>query len=323
MSKQKPVLAVDLGGTKILTAVIGIGGRILARKYCLTRADEGLGVVVQRILSALDSVLKEAGMDLSQVGGISLAAAGAIDATRGVITVSPNLPGWNDVPLRDIIKEKLKTDTWLINDAKAAALGEYHFGAGRGTRNLIYLTVSTGIGGGIITNGELYFGHRGSAGEIGHMTIDTNGPPCACGNVGCLEVMASGTAVAKDALERLNRGEKSMLREIVSGDLAQVTAKEVAGAAAKGDGLALEVITRAATYLGVGLVNLVNTLNPEIIVIGGGMSKMGALLFDPAKRVVAERALPLAVESVRIVPADRPDDAGLLGAAVFATHQET
>ncbi len=320
--QELPVLAVDLGGTKIITAIISNKGQMVAREYCLTLAEEGPQSVINRILSAIDHLLSLRNIESSQLGSISIAAAGVIDFDRGMITSSPNLPGWYDIPLRDIVREKHGVNTFLINDANAAALGEHHFGAGKGVNNLIYLTVSTGIGGGIIINGRLYSGLCGSAGEIGHMTIDVNGPKCNCGNIGCLETLASGTAVAKEAIRCISQGGKSSLTEIVEGKIENITAEEVSLAAQRGDSLALEVISKGATYLGIGMVNMVNIFNPEMIIVGGGMAKMGDLLLNPARRVVRERAFSLSAQAVRIVPAQLGDDVGVLGAAIFARRQK-
>jgi len=319
---ELPVLAIDLGGTKIFAAIISDKGQVIAKERYLTLADEGPQSVIGRIFSAIDHLLSQRNLNLSQLDSISIAAAGAIDFKKGLITSSPNLPGWHDIPLRDIVKEKYKVNTFLINDADAAALGEHHFGAGQGVNNLIYLTISTGIGGGIIINGRLYSGASGSAGEIGHMTIDVNGPRCNCGNIGCLEMLASGTAVAKEAVQRIKQGERSSLTEIVGGNIEDITAEKMSIAAQNGDSLASEVILKAATYLGVGLANVVNIFNPEMIIIGGGMAKMGDLLLNPARQVVRERAYQLSAQAVQIVPAQLGDDAGVLGAAVFAFQQE-
>lgn len=319
--QEFPVLAVDLGGTKTIAAIVSNQGRILAKEYCLTPANEGPQSVINRILSAIDHLLSAKSMDTSQLNSISLAAPGAIDLDKGIVTLSPNLPDWHDIPLRDIVKEKYRVRTFLLNDASAATLGEHRFGAGKGIKNLIYLTVSTGIGGGIIIDGELYSGACGSAGEIGHMTIDVNGPRCSCGNIGCLEMLASGTAVAREAIKRISQGEKSSLTEIVSGNIESITAEKVDIAAKDGDSMAKEVISQAATYLGVGMVNLVNIFNPEMIIVGGGMAKMGDRLLNPARQVVMERAFPLLAQAVCIVPAQLGEDVGVLGAAVFARQQ--
>ena len=313
-----PVIAIDLGGTKIAVGAISHKYQILAREYHLTLADEGVEAVINRIVLVIEQIIGPRDTDLKQLYGVSIAAAGAIDSPRGIITFSPNLPGWHDVPLRDIVSERLGIKTWLINDTNAAALAEHHLGIGKGIDNLIYLTVGTGIGGAIILDGKLYTGVCGSAGEIGHMTIDTNGLRCKCGNIGCLETLASGSAIAREAIEHISRGERSSLTEIVAGKIENITAKEAAMAAQRGDSLAEDVIGRAATYLGVGLVNLVNIFNPEMIIIGGGVANMGDLLLNPARQVVRERAFPVSAAAVRIVTAQFGDDAGLLGAAFFA-----
>ncbi len=318
---ELPVLAIDLGGTKIITALISGKGEMIAREYCPTLAAEGPELVINRILATVDHLLNLRSLSSSQLNSISIAAAGAIDMKKGVITLSPRLPGWIDIPLRDIVEEKCKVNTFLINDANAAALGEHHFGAGKEANNLIYITVSTGVGGGIIIDGKLYFGASGGAGEIGHTTIDVNGPECSCGNIGCLEMLASGTAVAREAIRRVSQGEKSSLTEMVEGKIENITAETVSLAAQNGDFLALEIIGKIASYLGAGMVNLVNIFNPEIIIVGGGMAKMGDLLFVPVRRIVKERAFQLLAQTVRIVPAQLGDDAGVFGAAIFAFQQ--
>ena len=316
--QELPVLAIDIGGTKIIAAIISDEGQLMAREYCPTLADEGPQAVIKRIFSTIDRLLGLRNVGVSQLHSISVAAAGAIDFARGIVTLSPNLPGWRDIPLRDIVKEKYGVNTFLLNDASAAVLSEHRFGAGRGLNNLIYITVSTGIGSGIMINGELYSGVSGGAGEIGHTTIDVNGPGCSCGNIGCLEMLASGTAMAREAIRRIKAGERSSLTKITKGKIENITAEEVSIAAQGGDSLALEVISQAATYLGVGLVTLVNVFNPEMIIIGGGMSKMGDLLLNPARQVVKERAYQLLAQAVRIVPAELGDNAEVLGAAIFA-----
>ena len=321
---EKPgllVLAIDLGGTKIASAIISNEGDVLARDYRLTLADEGVEPVISRILLAIEHLVKKCKVGLSQLDSISIAAAGAIDSERGLVTSSPNLPGWHDVPLRGVVRERFGLDTFLVNDASAAAMGEHRLGVGRGTTNLIYITVSTGIGGGIIINDRLYLGTSGAAGEIGHMTIDVNGPRCYCGNYGCLEEMASGRAIAREAIRRIRDGENSALTDIVAGKIEDITAKEVSQAAQGGDRLALEVVSQAANYLGVGIVNVVNIFNPEMIVIGGSVAKMGELLLNPVRQLVREKAFELSAQAVPIVPAGLGDDVGLLGAAVFALEQ--
>ena len=315
---HKPVLAIDLGGTKIAAAVVSPQSKIISHAYCLSLAQEGPEAVINRLFSVAQQVLEQSRLQASEIEGVAIAAAGALDTKRGLVTASPHLPGWHNVPLRDILSERLGTKSYLINDASAAAFGEYYMGAGKGVNNLIYLTISTGIGGGIIIDGELYQGADGSAGEIGHMTIDVNGEKCNCGNIGCWETLASGTAVAKEAARRLNQGEKSSVFDLTSGKLENITAKMIAQAARQGDPLACDVIAKAAYYLGVGLVNLVNIFNPERIIIGGGMAQIGNRLLKPAQQVVRDRAFSLSAHSAQILRARLGGNSAIIGAALFA-----
>ncbi len=313
-----PVLTIDLGGTKILITLISPGGHLLAEERLKTPANRGKQIATEQLLSDIDRFLKVRGIVVSQLHSISIAAAGAIDSDKGLITLSPNLPDWNNIPLRDILCERYGVETFLINDASAAALGEHRFGAGRGTKNLVMLTVGTGIGGGIIIDGQLYLGASGAAGEVGHMTIDINGPKCACGNTGCLETLASGKAMAREALRRIRAGAKSSLVDMVDGKIESITAEKVGIAAGGGDVLSLDVIRQVSINLGIGMVNLVNIFNPEMIVVGGGVARMGELLLGTARRVVEARAFPIAAKVVRIITAQLGNDAGVYGAAVFA-----
>ncbi|MCX8126025.1 MAG: ROK family protein, partial [Dehalococcoidia bacterium] len=194
-SSRRLALGVDVGGTKVLAALVTEEGRVVSRERVLTGATDGPEAVIERIVATADRLLRSSNLRPADLSGIALAVAGIIDIRRGIITTSPNLPGWKDVPLRDLIARELGTVTYLINDADAAALGENRFGTGRGTRHMVYITVGTGIGGGIIINGGLYAGASGCAGEFGHMTIDPDGPQCACGRYGCWEALASGSAI--------------------------------------------------------------------------------------------------------------------------------
>jgi glucokinase len=312
-----------LGGTKIIAAVVLPDGKIISRNYCLTMADHGPEIVIDRVLVAVNRAIAQANLNTSDVIGIGIAAAGIMDTARGIVTTSPNLPRWYNVPLRDIIADRLGVVTYVINDANAAALGEHRFGAGVGFDNIVYLTVSTGIGGGIITGGELYSGADGCAGEMGHMTVEANGPRCHCGNFGCLEALASGWAMAKAALTHIKNGEKSSIVELVDGRLENITAETVSAAARRGDKLAADLIAEAAKYLGIGLANLVNIFNPELIVIGGGLSKMGDMLLKTARRELKERAFQLPAQTAHIVRARLGSNAGIIGAAAYVFAQQS
>jgi glucokinase len=320
--KSKPVLAVDIGGTKILTALFSSGGKMLSKDVRPTLTREGVEDTITRLISAIRDALARQNLATAGLEAICVACAGGVDSSRGVVvTPSPNMPGWDDIPLGDILQQKLGMQVFVVNDASAAALGEHLFGAGKGAADMVLFTVGTGIGGGIIIDGQLYLGARGGAGELGHMTVEAGGPLCRCGNTGCLEMLASGRAVERDAIARLRRGEKSILPELCRGDIESITAEQVGEAAHRGDPLALDVINRAACYLGIGMVNAVNIFNPQMVVIGGGMAELGDLLIEPGRRLVAGRAFSISSRAVRIVAASLGNEAGVYGAAAYARQQ--
>jgi len=314
---RRLVLGVDIGGTKIAAAVVTERGEIAARGYSPTEAQAGPRVVTDNIVATIAQAISSAGVAPRQPSGIGIAAAGIIDSGSGRVIFSPNIPGWREVPLRDIVQERFSLPVYLGNDATLAALGEWRFGLKKKVSDLIYITVSTGIGGGIICHGRLYTGVLGVAGEVGHMTIDVNGPQCNCGNVGCWETLASGTALAREAVREIRSGASTAITGLVGGDLSRVEAKVVFQAAKQGDRLAGELISRLGYYLGVGLANLVNIFNPELVLVGGGVAKMGDLLLEPAIKVVRERAFATSAGAVQIKPALLGDDSSILGAAAF------
>ena len=315
------ILGVDLGGSKILTAVVKPGGEMLSSDESATPATEGRDIVIQSILDSAHSALRQASCTISEISAIGIGAPGISNPEAGILFTSPNLPGWRNVLLRDIIQNKLDKKTFLINDANAAALGELYFGAAQGTHNFIYITLSTGIGGGIVINGKIYTGAIGTAGEVGHMTIDDNGPLCNCGNKGCWEALASGTALAREAKHRIKDGTRTSILKYVDGDSEKVTAQIIHSAAEQGDKLAKDLITRTGYYVGVGMANLINIFNPELIVIGGGLSNIGDMLLKPAFKVAAERSYKEAFQAVRFVSAGLGRNSGVLGAAAFALQE--
>ena len=315
--ERKLILGVDLGGTKIAAALATTQGKILARGRSSTPAQAGPDAVIKSICATIDKTLSAKKLESSRLLGIGIAAAGSIDSVNGKVIFSPNLSGWHEVPLRDAVERKFNVPTYLGNDANLAALGEWRFGVEKKVANLIYITVSTGIGGGIIADGKLYTGACGVAGEIGHMTIDVNGPKCNCGSTGCWETLASGTALAREAVKQITEGAKTSIIELVNGDISKIDARIVDLAAKQGDRLAQELISQLAYYFGVGLANLVNIFNPELILVGGGVAKMGDLLLQPAIKVVKERAFSTSANAVEIKPAILGDDSGILGAVAF------
>jgi glucokinase len=320
-NRESFILGVDLGGSKILTAVTDSQGNMLSRDHSITPATKGPEVVIQAILESAGRALDQAGIVTSELGAIGIGAPGISNPETGIVFTSPNLPGWHNVSLRDIIEKELGKKAFLINDANAAALGELYFGAGRGAHNFIYITISTGIGGGIIINGELYSGACGTAGEIGHMTIDDNGPLCNCGNTGCWEMLASGSALAREARYRIIEGARTSILDYAGRDMEKVTAQVIHNAAEHGDALARKLIAQTGYYIGVGVANLINIFNPELIVIGGGLSNIGDMLLGPAFKVAGERAYKKAYHAVRFATAELGQDSGVLGAAAFALRE--
>ena len=321
MPENPLALGIDLGGSKILTAVVNAQGQISSRDHSPTPAAEGQEAVIKSILESVDRALNQAGIATSDLGAIGMGAPGISNPETGIIFASPNLPGWRDVPLRDIIERELGKKTLVMNDANAAALGELYFGAGRGARNFICITIGTGIGGGIIIDGKIYTGAFGAAGEVGHMTIDNNGPLCNCGNTGCWETLASGTALVREAKHQIEEGARTSILDYAGGDIEKVTPRIIHAAVGQGDNLARELIAQTGYYLGVGLANLINIFNPELIVIGGGLSNIGDMLLNPAFKTAKKRAYREVYQAVRFVPAELGQNSGVLGAAAFALRE--
>jgi glucokinase len=273
------------------------------------------------LVKSARTAAEKARISLTQINAIGLGAPGISNPEIGVVYKSPNLPDWHTVPLRDIVAKRLDKKVFLINDANAAALGEMEYGAARGCRNFIYITISTGIGGGIIMDGNLYTGANGMAGEIGHMTVEPDGLPCNCGGSGCWELYASGSAIARRAREEIKSGKKTRLLELAGGDLDKIDAPLIEKAAKQKDALARKLIAETARYLGIGFGSLINIFNPELIVIGGGLSKMGDILLKPAIREAGKRSYHDIFKTVRFVTAELGDNSGVLGAAVYARSE--
>ena len=313
------IIGVDLGGTKISAgAVSEDGARIVGVRSIETQAELGAEGVVDRIIGLIEGVILDATQETAakrkDFVGIGLGAPGPLDRKNGVVIVAPNL-GWRDFPLRDRVTSRLGLPATLDNDANCATVGEWWLGAARGGRNVVGITIGTGIGGGLIINGELYHGSSDVAGEIGHTTIDVNGRHCKCGNYGCLEAYASGPAIATRAREALVREDTaSALRTMVNGQIDKITAETVYQAAKQGDTLANEIVRDTARYLGAGIATLLNVVNPDVVVVAGGVTFAGEALFGPLRAEVRRRAFSPAVKAARIVPAELTGTAGIVGA---------
>jgi len=318
-AEKRWIVGVDLGGTNVVVGLVPIeGGEVLGLRTLPTESNRGAKFVVDRIVhmvnDAIAEVVEAHGTTRAAVAGVGIGSPGPLNRKTGTVINTPNL-GWRNFPLRDLISNAVKLPCSLDNDANCATYGEWWLGAGRGTQSLVGFTLGTGIGGGIVLNGEIYHGCSDVAGEIGHMTIDSNGRKCKCGNYGCLEQYASGPAIALRATEGIEAGAESMLEEMVDGRLDEITAATVYEAAVLGDPYATEVMKDTARFLGSGVASIINILNPQMVVIAGGVTRAGDHLFVPLIAEVRRRAFRSAQECCRIVPAELPGTAGVVGAA--------
>jgi glucokinase len=320
------IIGVDLGGTNIVAGAMTLdGSQHLNTRSIPTNASLGDEGVADRMVTLVEGVIldtmRQTGVQRSDFVGVGVGAPGPLDRERGVVLVAPNL-GWLNFPLRDRIHDRLALPTTLDNDANCATFGEWWQGAARGGRNVIGLTIGTGIGGGLILEGALFHGASDMAGEIGHTTIDLNGRHCKCGNYGCLEAYASGPAIATRAREVLVREESaSMMPSMVGGKTDMITAQTVYDAAKAGDQVANEIVRDTARYLGAGIANLLNTFNPDTVVVAGGVTAAGDALFVPLRAEVRRRAFMPAVRAVRIVSGSLPGSAGVVGAVASFKQQ--
>lgn len=316
------VAGVDLGGTNIEAALMDAAGQTCGWVTWPTDADKGPTHVMQRIIDLVQYVVAENGLDKEALRGVGLGVPGLVNSKEGMSIFSPNLPDWRNIPIAVQVARGVGTPVIIDNDVRMSAWGEKLLGAGRGREDLICVTLGTGIGSGIFIQGEMFAGRNESAGEIGHMTVEKDGPRCNCGNHGCLELYASGRGIARRAREAMGATDTdtSLIWKLAEGDLTQITAATVYTAATKGDEVALRLVEETALYLGIGLANAANILNPQCIVLGGGVMRMGDLLLEPTRRVVRMRAMPFNRET-EIVVAELGERAGAIGAAVAAKNR--
>ena len=311
-------VGVDLGGTKTLAVLTDADLGVIGQDTAPTAADRPPDDVVDTIVDLARALVREAGHQPAQLAGLGIAFAGLYDVHRDVVDTAPNLPGWEGYPLRTELAARLGVPTALGNDVNLAALAEHRLGAGRGVRDMLFVAVGTGIGGGLVLGGELYQGKSSVAGEIGHMALESEGPVCNCGRTGCLEALASGTALPRLAQSRMNAGQTSILTQLCGGRTDAMTGEMVFEAARQGDALAGAVIADAARSLGAGLANLLNLLNPDMIVIGGGVASEWASYVVPAIEHMERTAFPHVVRDVSVVPSQLGGLASALGAVALA-----
>ncbi|HSV86805.1 MAG TPA: ROK family protein [Levilinea sp.] len=310
-------IGIDIGGTKLAAGLFERSGCILARAQLPTGANCRPEQVVDAAAQAVDALLKETGLARDEIDGTGVGCAGHIDYARGLVLANSNLPGWRCHPLRDLLQARLGLPVVLDNDANCAAWGEFRLGAGRGARHMCYLTFSTGCGMGIVIDRRLYRGATGTAGEIGHTVVNPDGPRCSCGKRGCLMSYACGMALDEMARGCIECGEETLLKELCGECPQQVKAEQVAEAARQGDAVALRLLEIAGRYFGIGLSTVVQVLNPDTIVIGGGLAHIGPLLLHPCQRAMNEYIHPVLAGSAQVKLSELWHDAGLLGAGLL------
>ncbi len=303
--RKKSFIGVDVGGTNIRSALVH-NGKIEKRMKLPTKAQHGVTEVISQIKAAIRPFVADG-------SGIGIGIAGIIDSKRGIVRYSPNLSGWNDIRLGQILKKEFRLPVKILNDVNAVCLGEWQYGAAKHYDNVFLFTLGTGVGGGVICEGKPLFGTNGFAGEFGHTVIKYNGPRCVCNNYGCLERYVGAKFIVANAKRRMRKGRSSLRKH------KKLTPKIIAQEAKKGDKISKEVFSEIGFYIGIGVTNIVALFDPDIIVISGGVSHAGRILFDPVRMTVAKRLLGAQFRNYKIIPAELGDDAGILGAVYFAS----
>lgn len=317
---KKYNIGVDIGGTNVKIALVDQKGAIVYSNSVPTRAEMGYEYTVKNIKETIYTSIKESDVTIDSIGGIGFGLPGQINSEAGVVRLLPNIPGWVNVPLGQIIEDEFKVKCKIDNDVRVATLGEFTYGAGQGCKNLVCITVGTGVGSGIIVNGQLVRGASMSAGEIGHMILQAHeGPICGCGNTGCLEAFASGPSIVQLAKEYLSGGKSAKFEELANGR--EITPFMVYEAAMQGDAVAKRIFAIVGEWLGIALTSVVNLLNPEKIIIGGGVSQAGNFLIDPIRKTINERAIKVSADAVEVVTAKLGERAGVIGASLLIDNK--
>lgn len=319
---MKRYIGCDLGGTNLRAAIVDVEtGAVLHQLSIPTLAREGHEAVMKRMADLFLQVIQSAGMQKEEIGGIGIGVPGVLDLEKGETLFLPNLPGtWPHVPLQATIAKLTGLPVALLNDVRSITNGEWLFGAGRGVDTVAVFAIGTGIGGGLVINGKLHLGIGGTGGELGHITIDYNGPRCGCGKYGCLEAYATGPAIAAMGIKAVVQGLTTRLGEMCEYDLNRITAGLIAQAARTGDEIAIDIYERAGFYLGVTAANVCVAVGPRRIIIAGGVAQAGDLLLEPIRRTLRERVSVMPVEQVEVVQSQLGDNAGVIGVACWAAN---
>ncbi len=314
MKIKNRILGIDFGATFVKFGLLNLKGDILKKSSFSTKAHISKQSLISRIIAESESMTN--GLK-KNILGVGIGVPGQVDYKKGTIYNLTNVKGWRDVCLRDIIKSRLKIPVFIDNDANAACIGESKWGAGKGFKDVVCITLGSGLGSAVMIDGKIFRGRGYSAAEMGHICIEREGLRCNCGSRGCLETFAGNSYIVKEALGRLKKGEKSILLKIAGAKLSNITPKLIHEAAKKGDQFSIKVWQRMGKNVGIGLSNIVNTFNPEVIVIGGGLAKSGNFLFDPIRATVKARAIPIFTKDLKIKKAKFIEDAGTVGAGAL------
>jgi glucokinase len=321
-NKTDYIVGVDLGGTKVLAGVFKNSLECIGTSKVSTKAQRGVDKVIERIARCVQDAIDEADLSMKQIGGIGIGAPGAVDFGSGTVIFAPNLEGWKDVPLKKELEKQLGVPVFVENDANISVLGVHVAELKAKPKHVVGIFVGTGIGGGLILNGELFSGANHTAGEIGHMVVDVNGPKCGCGNKGCFEALASRTAIFQQIKAGVKDGQKTLLTEMLGDDLSDLRSGDLRKAIRRGDKFVDRVVESAAEYIGIATANLVNILGPEVVVLGGGVIEA---LADEMMSVIVETAndyaMPGTMKDVDIIASKLGDNAGITGAAVLARRE--
>lgn len=318
-------IGCDLGGTNIKAGIVNLEtGTVLHVDSIPTHSEDGHDAVMERMADLLHSLISGSSLDQSEIFGIGVSAPGVIDLKNGTTLFLPNLPGqWRNVPLGNTLSAALKLPVTLLNDVRAITYGEYIYGAGQGVNRMACFAIGTGVGGGLVLNGELLLGFQGTGGEFGHQTIEVNGLRCSCGNYGCLEAYTSGPAIASRAEKAVRQGFTTLIAEMIDHDLNKITPEVVARAAEEGDEIAQEIWDSVGHYLGTGIANICVAFGPERVVLAGGVAAAGDLLLKPIKKTLQERVFVMPVKNVDVVLSSLGTNAGILGMASWAASKQS
>ena len=317
---MKNYIGCDLGGTNLRAAIVDVENGTISRQISVpTLAREGHDAVIQRMASLFLQLIRDAGMDKTEIGGVGIGVPGVVDLEKGETIFLPNLSGtWPHVPLQNTIAKLTGLPVALLNDVRSITNGEWLFGAGRGVDTIAVFAIGTGIGGGLVINGQLHLGIGGTGGELGHTTIDYNGPKCGCGNHGCLEAYASGPAIAVMGVKAVAQGLTTRIADLCEADLNRITPELIARAAGLGDEIAKGIYEQAGYYIGIAAANVCVAIGPRRIVIGGGVALAGDLLLEPIRRSMGEHIFVMPVDQVEIVPSQLGINAGMIGVAAWS-----